>query len=81
MDAVSRMQHLEPALLLPGHGEPVVGQADKVSEPASVIGAILVALMILAFLALDLGVFNRKSRVLGVRESIVWNVMARTWSV
>jgi tellurite resistance protein TerC len=40
------------------------------------IGAwILFNLMILAFLALDLGVFNRKSRVLGVRESIVWNVI------
>ena len=40
------------------------------------IGAwVLFNVMILAFLALDLGVFNRKSRVLGVRESIFWNVV------
>jgi tellurite resistance protein TerC len=31
--------------------------------------------MILAFLAIDLGVFNRSPRVLSVRESIFWNVL------
>jgi tellurite resistance protein TerC len=40
------------------------------------IGAwVLFNLMILVFLALDLGVFNRRSRVLGVRESVFWNVV------
>ena len=31
--------------------------------------------MILAFLAIDLGIFNRQPRVLSIRESIFWNVL------
>ena len=49
--------------------------AATVGTPALWIGF---TVFVLAMLALDLGVFHRRTHAIGVREALVWSAVAKT---